>query len=111
MNLLGDTRKTCRPGRERFGGDLSRPHPAPTSLLRIIWSETRLNISWQMGLGAGQLSDLAPSRRGLLRADSPGPRGVWGGAGAEGRRAPPPGFWNLGDSACPAALRLEAERR
>lgn len=51
MNLLGDTRKTCRFGKERFGGDLSCPHPAPTSLLRIMWSETRLNISRQMGLG------------------------------------------------------------
>lgn len=50
------------------------PHPTPISLVWIMWSETGLNISWQMGLGAGQLWDLAPFRRGLLRADSRGPR-------------------------------------
>lgn len=63
-----------------------------------------------MGLGAGQRWDLALSRRGLLRADSPGPLGAWGGAEAEGRRAPPPGARYLGDSARSAALHPEAWR-
>lgn len=38
-----------------------------------MWNEAGLNISYKMGPGEGQLRDLAPSRRGLLRADSLGP--------------------------------------
>lgn len=65
-----------RPARPE-GGDLevTPPPPHPVSLVWIMWSEAGLNISHKMGPGesGGQLRDLATSRRGLLRADFPGP--------------------------------------